>query len=442
MINRGVFALLLLAAVLLCSQALATPQIQHWRTENGLRVYYAYAPELPIIDIRLLFDAGSARDGVLAGLAALTTSLLDEGSGEWDADEIANRFEDIGALYSADVARDMSSVSLRSLGAEEILDSALETFVRVIGSPDFPERAFKRIKRLMRVALQSQAEEPESIAEKAFYRALYEDHPFAQPIDGTPQSIESIRRADVKAFYEKYFVARNGVLALVGDIDRTQAERIAQLIAEHLSAGEPAPPLPQVKPLRKGKVIHVPFPSKQAHVYIGQPGIRRGDPDYFTLYVGNHILGGSGFNSRLVKEVRVKRGLSYSVYSYFLPKLVEGPFEVVLQTRADQAQQAASLVRKTIAEFVEEGPDEDEFKASVKNITGGFPLRIDSNADIVAYLAIIGFYKLPLDYLDTFNANIRAVDREAIQETFERRLDVDQMVMVVVGGDSLEGADE
>lgn len=441
MINRGVFALLFFPVSLLCLQAHASPNIQHWCTENGLRVYYAHAPELPIIDVRLVFDAGSSRDGKLPGLASLTTSLLDEGSGTWDADEIANRFENVGAVYSANVEKDMGWISMRSLSEDKFLGPALDTFVKVVGSPEFPARAFSRLKKLMHVALQAQAEEPESIAERTFYQTLYADHPFAHPIDGTQQSIDSIRREDVKAFYEKYFVARNGVLALVGDIDRKQAERIAHHISTHLSPGEPAPALPRVKPLRREKIVHIPFPSQQAHVQIGQPGIRRGDPDYFALYVGNHILGGSGFNSRLVKEVRVKRGLSYSVYSYFLPKLAKGPFEIGLQTRADQAQQAALLARQTMTEFIENGPDEEELEASIKNITGGFPLRIDSNTDIVDYLAMIGFYKLPLDYLDTFNAKIRAVDINSIKEAFKRRLNADQMVLVIVGGEPVEEAD-
>ncbi len=213
------------------------------------------------------------------------------------------------------------------------------------------------------------------------------------------------------------------------------------MIGKDLPAGEPAPELQAVKALQSQQLIQIPFPSKQAHVYLGQPGIRRDDPDYFPLYVGNHILGGSGFSSRLVKEVRVKRGLSYSIYSYFLPQKVRGPFEVVLQTRVDQAHKATDLVKETIARFVENGPSGAELEASIKNITGGFPLRIDSNSDIVAYLAVIGFYRLPLDYLDTFNDKIKAVSTQAILQAFKHQVDIDRMVTVIVGGDSEQKVD-
>jgi zinc protease len=420
---------------------LATPTIQHWQSENGLQVYFVPAPEIPMIDMRLVFDAGSSRDSDLPGLAAISIGLMDEGSGDWNADDIANRFENVGAVYSASLRRDMATISLRSLSAAKYLDSALETFVAVITSPSFPNTDFLRLKNMTRVTLQAQEEDPASIAEKAFYRAIYGDHPFANPINGTPAAIEAITLQDVKKYYQRYIVARNAVLAIVGDIDRAHAEAVAAKIGKGLSAGEPAADLAAVKALQTGQLIRIPFPSKQAHVYLGQPGIRRDDPDYFPLYLGNHILGGSGFNSRLVKEVRVKRGLSYSVYSYFLPQSKRGPFEVVLQTRTDQADEAAALAKKTIAQFVEHGPSEVELEASIKNITGGFPLRIDSNSDIVAYLAVIGFYDLPLDYLDTFNDKIKLVSRQAIQQAFKKRLHIDKMVTVIVGGDSEKKVD-
>ena len=225
-------------------------------------------------------------------------------------------------------------------------------------------------------------------------------------------------------------------------MDRKQAEKIAQYISSRLRVGEAAPALPEVKPLSGQQITHIPFPSEQAHVFIGQPGIKRGDADYFSLYIGNHVLGGSGFSSRLVKEVRVNRGLSYSVYSYFLPQIVEGPFQVGLQTRADQAEEAAALAKQTISDFINNGPEQKELEASIKNITGGFPLRIDSNSDIVSYVAIIGYYDLPLDYLDTFNSNIEAVDRMAVQEAFKRRVKVENMVTVVVGGNDGAGGQE
>lgn len=426
---------LALAPAALAPCAKAGLNIQHWETDNGIRVYFSRAPELPIVNMRLVFDAGSARDGTQFGLARMTGALLNEGSEALDADQIAIRFESVGAQYASDVDRDQASASLRSLTDPALFEPALDTFIRVIAAPSFPERAFERVKNQTLVALRDDAQSPEAIADKAFYRAVYGDHPFASPVIGIEQSVRAITREDVARFHQRYYVASNAVLALVGDLTRTQAEKIAARIANSLPAGKPPPPLPKPKSPTQPQTINIPFPSEQAHVYIGQTGIPRGHPDYFPLYVGNHVLGGSGFTSRLVKAVRVKRGLSYNVYSYFLPMMVAGPFTVGLQTRGDQALQAAEVAIDTVQEFVKEGPTEQELALATSNITGGFPLRIDSNADILEYLAMIGYYRMPLDYLETFNEKVKSVDQAAIRAAFQEQLDVPHMVRIIVGGD-------
>jgi len=174
-------------------------------------------------------------------------------------------------------------------------------------------------------------------------------------------------------------------------------------------------------------------PSAQSHVLIGQPGVARSDPDYFPLLVGNHILGGGGMTSRLYEEVRERRGLSYSVYSFFIPYQQPGPFQVGLQTRRDQAQDAVSVVRKVLSDFVTDGPTAAELDAAKQNLIGGFALRIDSNQKILGYLAVIGFYRLPLDYLDTFTTRIESVTLEQIRAAFARHVEPNRLATVVVG---------
>ncbi|MEA2094481.1 MAG: pitrilysin family protein, partial [Pseudomonadota bacterium] len=225
------------------------------------------------------------------------------------------------------------------------------------------------------------------------------------------------------------------IVVIVGDTDRKGAERLASQVVGKLPAGEPAARTPVVPALTKPQEVRIFHPSAQTHVRLGEPGIRRGDPDYFTLYVGNHILGGGGLVSRLFEEVREKRGLSYSVNSYFSPMVQEGPYTFGLQTRNDQVGEALEVMRATLQTFHDEGPTEKELIAAKKNITGGFPLRIDSNSKIAEYLGMIGFYNLPLDYLDTFNDKVTAVTREQIREAYQRRVDPDNMVSIIVGGD-------
>jgi zinc protease len=177
----------------------------------------------------------------------------------------------------------------------------------------------------------------------------------------------------------------------------------------------------------------VDFPSTQTHLLMGQPGMSRKDPDYFTLYVGNYVLGGGGLVSRLADQVREQRGLAYSVYSYFMPMHAQGPFIIGLQTRSDQINEALDVVRDTVSGFVENGPTDAELTAAKRNLTGGFPLRIDSNGKICEYLAVIGFYDLPLSYLDDFPARVEAVNLEDVKDAFRRRVQPGRMVTVTVG---------
>lgn len=424
--------------LLLVSTASATPKIEQWHTENGVKTLFVAAPELPMLDIALTFDAGSGRDADLAGLSQLTHSLLNTGSGKLDADAIAEKFEDVGAQFGASVNLDRSSVSLRSLSDAKLFNQALSTFITILTQPSFPNKDFQRLKKQALIAIKDEEQRPGDIASKAFYKAIYGDHPYSQPTLGYRDSIQKITLEDVKKFHQQYLVSENAMIAIVGGIDTEKAKQISKQIASSLTTGKKPSPIAEPKPQLPAEDIFVPYPSQQAHVYIGQLGIRRGDPDYFTLYTGNHVLGGGGFTSRLVKEVRVERGLSYSVYSYFFPMQLNGPFVLGLQTRADQAQQAADVSLETVEKFIAESATEEELTLAKNNIIGGFPLRIDNNRDILGYLSLIGYYNLPLDYLNTFTDNIATITQKDIRDTFSRRLELKNMIKIIVGGSEKE----
>ena len=433
---KKTFSVIILSLVTLftATVAAANPKIQHWTTANGARVYFVPSPVLPMVDIRVVFDAGSARDGARSGLAQLTNGLLDQGAGKLNADQIAERMEGIGAQFGTGSYRDMAIVSLRSLTDRSLLDPALDIMSQVIAEPSFPQDAFDRAQKRTLIALQGQKESPGAIADKAFFAALYGDHPYATPSLGAEQSVTALTRKDAMAFHHRYYTGKNAIVAIVGAIDRKEAEKIAERVVGKLPAGEAAPVLPVVKPLDAAKTEHIAYPSAQTHILMGQPGITRDDPDYFPLYVGNYILGGSGLVSRIAIDVREKRGLAYSAYSYFIPMHAAGPFTAGLQTRNDKAQEALGVMRNTLKDFIAKGPTGEELTAAKKNITGGFALRLDSNGKIVENLASIGFYKLPLDYLDTFNKKVEAVTVEQIRDAFQRRIHPDDMVTVMVGG--------
>ncbi len=411
----------------------ATPQIQTWQTDNGAKVFFVPAQEIPMLDVRIVFDAGGARDDGLSGLAVLTNGLLSEGAAGKTAQQIAEDFESVGAQIEYDALRDMAVVGVRTLTESRYMTSAIESLAQVLTQPDFPVDAYQRELKRMKLSVKARQQSPAALAGEAFNKAIYGDHPYASPTSGTKQSLENMSLDAVRAFYKKYYVANNATIAIVGNVERKQAEEIAKALVTALPSGEKALPLPEVKQLTEAKTITIDFPSSQTHIFVGQPGTKRGDEDYYSLYVANHPFGGSGFTSRLVDVIREERGLAYSVYSYFSPLRELGPFAMGMQTKTEQTQQALTLLKEELLKYVEHGPEKEELAASLSNITGSFPLNIDSNGKLLEYIAMIGFYDLPIDHLDHFIENVRAVDVDKINDALKRRLHPDKMVTVVVG---------
>ena len=436
----SVFILLIFFTHSVCS----SPNILHWETTRGAKVFFVESHELPIVDIRLVFDAGSARDPAdKKGLALLVNSLLDEGADGLDATEISFEFERLGAIYNAEAGYDSASVSLRSLSDETLLNPAARNLRRVIAAPEFPAKAVERQKRRIQLGIQRKQQSPAAIAWDAYSAAIYQNHPYAFPGNGTVESVAALNKQAIINFHRRLYGARNSMVVIVGDLIKARAEALAEELTLALAKGQKPGPLPAVARLMQPERIRIDHPSSQVHILFGQPGMRRGDPDYLPLYVGNHILGGAGMVSRLHDEVREKRGLSYSTYSYFSPRRENGPFIAGLQTRASEQEQALRVMQETVQTFIDKGPTPEELNAAKKNISGGFPLRLDSNSKILEYVAMIGFYELPLDYLDTFIEKIEAVTIEQVKDAFERRLQPDKFVTVMVGPiqpEAIEGA--
>lgn len=424
---------LVLTASMGSFSAYAIPDIQTWQTANGAKVLYVPSKGLPMMDIRVVFDAGSARDNGISGVAALTNGLLAEGAGGKTAQELAESFESVGAQFENDSLRDMSIVGVRTLTDEEYMEPAVATLTTLLTQPDFSQSEFERELARMKVAVEARKQSPSSIAEEAFYRAIYGDHPYAEPSGGTEESLERLSLDDIKAFYQQYYVAANAVIIIVGELEQKKAVEIASTVSAGLPAGEKPLPLPKVPMLTEAQTIRIDYPSKQSHIYVGQPGIKRGDEDYFSLYIGNHSFGGSGFASRLVEKIREDRGLAYSVYSYFSPMREAGPFMMGMQTRADQTEEAVGLLKSELVKYIDEGPDKNELKDSISNVTGSFPLNLDSNSKMLGYLAMIGFYEMPENYLQTFVANVEAVNGDEVRDALKRRLHAEKMVTVIVG---------
>ena len=406
--------------------------IQHWTTAEGTRVLFVEARELPMFDLRLTFAAGSSQDGATPGVATLTNAMLNEGVAGKDVTAIAEGFEGLGADFGNGSYRDMAVASLRSLSAVDKREPALKLFTEVVGKPTFPEDALKRIKNQMLAGFEYEKQNPGKIAGKTLFANLYGNHPYAHPSDGTAQSVTAITLDQLRAFHGKAYAAGNAVIALVGDLSRSEAEAIAAQVSAGLPKG-PALAKPEQPVEPKPGMTHIDFASKQTHLMLAELGIDRNDPDWPALSLGNQILGGGAFGTRLMSEVREKRGLTYGVYSVFSPMQVRGPFMINLQTRAELSEGTLKLVQDLLADYLKNGPTQQELDDAKRELAGSFPLSNASNASIVGQLGAIGFYNLPLSWLEDFMQQSQALTVEQVKAAMNKHLAADKLVIVTVG---------
>ena len=430
---RTRFTLICLLTLLTSTFALAGVKIEHWTSPSGAKVYFIETRVLPILDVQIDFAAGGAFvTAAKAGLAGLTRSLLEAGAADLDEEKISGRLVDLGARLGGGADSDRASVSLRTLSTRAERDAALELMRTVLSAPTFPQAVLEREKGRSIAGIREAETRPDAIAGKRFAAAIYPDHPYG--VSPTVDSMSAIARDDLVAFHRQHYGARGAVVSIIGDVSRAEAEAIAQRLTEALpSGGGDLVPPPVKKPQRQ--TIKIPHPAVQSHVHVGLPAIRRSDPDYFPLLVGNYTLGGGGFVSRLMQEVREKRGYAYSVYSYFAPRKLEGPFEIGLQTKRDQVDAALKVVDEVLTGYMAKGPTPQELAAAKKNMVDGLALRMDSNAKLLGYLSAIGFYGLPLTYLDDFPARVKAVTAEQVKAAFARHVKPENLVTVVVAAD-------
>jgi zinc protease len=443
--NKQSFRALLAVAFFatFASHTFAAIPIQHWVQPSGAKIYFVESPSLPIVDVRVDFDAGGRREPAeKAGLASVAAGMTSKGVAAHgtepalDENQLGEAWADLGADMGEGATSDRMSFSVRTLSYPDILPKAIALAARELGEPSFPEDVWNRERQRIDASIREANTKPGTIAGKAYSAAVYGTHPYGY--DTTEETLAKISAADMREFYRRYLEPCRAKVTIVGAVTRAQADQIATNLLSRLPAAvqgkcEALPDVAEVQPLAAASVKNIPFASAQAHVLMGQPGYKRSDPDYFPLLVGNYILGGSGLVSRLPIEVREKRGLSYSAGSSFSPGLHAGAFTVSLQTRPDQAGKALQVARDVVASFVKEGPTEQELKAAKGFLIGGFPLLIDSNRKLLDNVANIAWNNLPLNYLDTWTANVQKVSAADVRAALQRKLQPERMVTVIVG---------
>ncbi len=430
-----------LAAIcaLLAAFAVAAEPVSHWRTANGVPVYFAHAPELPMADIRMVFRAGSARDADLPGLGYLTARLLTDAAGERTDRQVQLALARTGARLFSGSDRDTAWLQLRSLTADDALAQALPLLAAAAAAPAFTDAAVARERAAQIAAIRARRQQAGNRAADAFHASLFAGHPYAQPVRGDADSVAQLSPGAVRRFHQRWFVAGNALIAIVGDLTEQQARQVSETLAAGLPPGDP-PAIVPAQPSASAASAHVQADTSQTHIVLGHEGLDYLHPDYDALYLANHILGGGILVSRLFTEIRERRGLAYGAGSVIDPLLAGSVFRATLATRADQAAEALALARSTIAGFVESGPEEAELERARANLVGGFPLRIDSNAKKLEYLTRIGLHGLPLDYLDTFPARMQAVTADQVRAALRRHLHPERLLVLTLGPASPAGA--
>ncbi|MGL4667976.1 MAG: M16 family metallopeptidase, partial [Saezia sp.] len=386
----------------------AGPKIEHWELENGAQVYWVQSQALPILDVQIAFDAGNSRDpqnkaslsaqvammndkGIMVGSDALKEPAMDE-------NQITDAWLDLGALFDVSSGRDEFGYSLRTLTYPDVMPQAIALASRVMSSPSFPAHVLERDQERVVAALKESLTQPATVASREFYERVYGGHPYGA--QSTEESIHAVTIADLKDFHARYILPCRARVAIVGDVTREQANKIAIQLLERLPQSKTCPALPdvaEVLPLTQAQYANMPFQAAQAQIYIGQPGIKRTDPDFITLVVANHILGGNGFSSKLMQEVREKRGLTYGIYSSFSPGAKTGAFAINVKTKPEQAGEALKVTMDVLKDFVQNGPTQEELMAAKANLLGGFPLMFDSNKKLLSQVMNIARNDLPLD---------------------------------------------
>jgi len=423
-------------------QAHAVLPIQEILLSNGMKAYLIQTNAIPMVDIEISIDAGSRYDPKdQSGLASLTAAMLTRGiawqGGILNEAQQADAIAELGASISASASGERAIVRARSLSKPDILNPLLQLLVASVSKPIFDQSILIREKQRVSSAIQEGDTKPEVVLQKRFRQEVFGNYPLAR--SPSIESVTAIKEGDLKRFHQDFYRQDRVIVNIVGNIDPAKAKQIAEQIVTSLPTKGPV--IPSLPPLERSpiepeskRLIRIPFQTQQTHIAMGMTAIARDNPDYFPLLVGNYVLGGGGFVSRLVGEVRDKRGFAYSVFSYFQPGRDTGTFEAGLQTRNDQADQALNVLQETIARFIEDGPSDTELAAAKANLTNGFPLRLDSNRKLLDNLSAITWNQLPLNTLDVWTQQVAAVKKDDVRNAFKRHLDMRRMISVLVGG--------
>ena len=425
----------------LLNNAFAILPIEKLDSYKGAQAYLVQTKALPMVDIEVSIDAGDRYDPAgKSGLADMAAGLMNYGvrgdKGALTEAQIADEIADLGANIGLSVGGERTILRIRSLSRKDLRDRAVQLAAAMLSAPTYDPKIVEREKQRTITSLREAETKPEFVLERRFKKSVYGSYPLAD--SPTVQSVAAVGVNDLVQFHKQFYRGDRMIISIVGDVDRTQATEIVQALLKQIpQSGQSIAKLPElprspVEALAQ-REIQIPFDSQQSHIAMGMTAVARNNPDYFPLLVGNYVLGGGGFVSRLMSEVREKRGLAYSVFSYFAPGKDNGIFQAGLQTKNDQATLALDVMSSTIAQFISDGPTPSELEAAKSNLVNGYPLRIDNNRKLLDNVSSIAWNGLPLDTMDVWTKQVEAVTLEQVKAAFQKYLAMDRMKIVVLG---------
>lgn len=436
MLSKKLFPTLLLAwAIVPTASAL---DIQRWHTPQGSEVLLVERHELPIVDYLVIFKGAGlvAEPEGKSNIAAATAELLATGTRELDEDAFNQKVSSLGATLSGSSSSDFSSIGFRTLSHPETLNATVDLLNQALTQPRFDENTLQRIKNQASLALKQSESYPSFIADREMTRLNYPDHPYGKTAFQTVEKIQSVQRADIQDFHRQYYAQNNAIVAIVGDVNRAQAEKLlAQTfkgLPEKAALSKDIPPV-TVKGQQR-KVI--PFPhSSQDTIVLSLPVLTADNPDYFAMILGNYVLGGGGFDSRLMKVLRDEHGYTYGASSSIAAYKQAAPFTIAFSTERKNSEAALKATQAILRDFIAHGATETELQQAKAHITGSFPLRLDSNAKLLGNLTHLAYYNRPNDWLDTYNDKINALTADDVKRAWQRHVQPEKLNIVIVGGE-------
>ena len=432
--GRPTWAPLAVVATLLAS--LSSPanamKIQTIKSPGGIEAWLVEEHAVPMMAMRFAFDGGSSQDpDGKEGLANFVTAMLDEGAGELSSREFQEREEDLSMRMSYEEAKDAFYGNFETLTANR--DESAKLLKLALNKPHFDADAVDRIRQQLVAALVYAARDPDKVAQNEWYALAFKGHPYARPANGTEQTITTITHDDLDGYRKRVFAKDTLKVVAVGDINADQLGRLLDEVFGDLPDKAQLTPVSKTTPVTGGKQEVIEMNVPQSVAVFGLGAMPRKDPEFIPAFVLNQILGGGGFASRLMEEVREKRGLAYSVYTYVYPYQHASIFSGGVATRNDAMGQSLDVIRDELKKMAEEGPSQQDLDNAKNYLIGSYPLRFDTNSKIATQLLGLKMDGFGPEYVENRNAMIAAVTLDDMKRVVKSLLETQNLIVTIVG---------